>query len=86
MKRTLHLLEKHSKTSVGIPGLPYRLPPILFSQYRVRTASESAWDNFQIASYLSTNIVRVAMCIFIIEPWASRGRLVFLAEYGNPDL
>lgn len=80
LKPTLQLLERLPRTPVELPGLPGGLPPVYFSRCRMRTAPDAlVWDDLQAASYLSTNVIRVALYI-VINPRDSGGRIMDLAN------
>lgn len=79
-KRTLQILKRLPRTSPELPGMPGTLSPAYFSRSTTQCHSRAlAWDDLKVASYLSTNVIRVAMCI-VIHPWGATGKI---AEFAN---
>ena len=74
-KRTLQLLNRLPEIPLELPGLPNDLPSVYFSQPPESQRSQArSWDDLRVASYMSSNVIRVAMCT-IIHPWISKGKL-----------
>ena len=74
-KRTLQLLERLPKTPLELPDLPSGLPSVYYSWSMERKNSNTlAWHDLKIASYLSVNVIRVAMCT-VIHPWIAQGKI-----------
>ena len=74
-KRTLQLLNRLPEIPLELSGLPNDLPSVYFSQPPESQRSQArSWDDLRVASYMSSNVIRVAMCT-IIHPWISKGRL-----------
>ena len=63
------------KFSLDLSGLPNDLQSAYFSQPSKSQHSQArSWDDLRVASYMSSNVIRVAMCT-IIHPWISKGKL-----------
>ena len=75
IQRTLQLLRRLPETALELPGPTHEIPTGYFSSPRVHNTSHPRlWEDLRVASYLSTNVIRVAMCT-VIYPFMARGKL-----------
>ena len=80
-KRTLQLLNRLPKTPLQLSDVPSGLPSIYYSCSTERKDSHTlAWHDLKVASYLSVNVIRVAMCT-VIHPWISKGKIPEFINY-----
>ena len=74
-KRTLQLLERLPKTPLELPDLPSKLPSVYYSSLiEWKNTHTLAWRDLKVASYLSVNVIRVAMCT-VIHLWIAKGKV-----------
>ena len=74
IQRTLQLLERLPTTSLELPGLIPEIPSVYLYLPREQNNSRAPlWEDLRIASYLSTNVIRVAMHIVIHDYMINRG-------------
>ena len=75
IQRTLQLLRRLPETPLELPGPSQEVPTAYFSPPREQNDSHApVWGNLRVASYLSTNVIRMAMCI-VIYPFMAKGKL-----------
>ena len=74
-KRTLQLLDRLPETPLQLSDVPSGLPSTYYSCSAERKDSHTlAWHDLKVASYVSVNVIRVAMCT-VIHPWISKGKI-----------
>ena len=77
VQRTLQLLKRLPETPLELPGLTHDIPAAYFYPPGDRSALHTpvlVWENLRIGSYLSTNVICVAICI-VIYPFIAKGKL-----------
>ena len=81
IQQTLQLLRRLPETPLELPGLTHDIPTAYFSPAREQNdAYARVWENLRIASYLSTNVIRMAMCV-VIYPFIGKGKLSELLNH-----
>ena len=73
-ERALQLINRLPKTPLELPGLPPEVPYSHFTPPTTDTDSRTRWEILRVVSHISTNVIRVALCI-IIYPWIAKGKL-----------
>ena len=80
-KRTIQLSDRLPKTLLQLSNVPSGLPSIYYSCSTERKDSHTlSWHDLRVASYVSVNVIRVAMCT-IIHPWISKGKIPELINH-----
>ena len=75
IQRTLQLLRRLPETPLELPGPRQEIPTAYFSPSSEQNDSHApVWESLRVASYLSTNVICVAMCI-VIYPFIAKGKL-----------
>ena len=77
IQRTVQLLRRLPEMPLELSGPTHEIPTAYFYLTRDRNNLHNpvlVWENLRITSYLSANVIRVAMCI-VIDPFITKGNL-----------
>lgn len=77
IQRTVQLLRRLPEFPLELPGPTHEIPTAYFYPQRDRDSLHNpvlVWKDLRITSYLSTNVICVAICI-VIYPFIAKGKL-----------